>query len=124
MVSDELPIVNEWKETGDDMGKVALIVQFEIKPGKRDAFLAHIRPHAANTLAEVEGCERFDVLVPKEAQFDVPDRVADIDHVFLYEVYRDESALQAHLESSRVAGTRKGYADLIESRKIIRCAVN
>ena len=44
------------------MTKVALVVNFNVKPDCMDDFLAIIRPHAAGTLAEEEGCVRFDVL--------------------------------------------------------------
>lgn len=105
------------------MSQVALVVQFEIRSGQREAFLAHMRAHAAATLSEVEGCIQFDVLVPQEQQFDTAERIEDPDHVYLYEVYVDNAALIAHVGSPRVARTRAGYADMVLSRKIIRCAI-
>jgi (4S)-4-hydroxy-5-phosphonooxypentane-2,3-dione isomerase len=105
------------------MSKIALVVEFHLKPGRREDFLAHMREHAAATLANVEGCLQFDVLVPREIQFDVPVHQPDNSRVFLYEMYRDEEVLQTHLKSPRVAKTRAGYADMVESRKITRCAV-
>jgi quinol monooxygenase YgiN len=102
------------------MSRVALVVEFEIRPGMREAFLQHLQAHAEATLAEVEGCLQFDVLVPKELQFDAP-HVDDPNHVFLYEVYADDAALISHVESPRVARTRAGYVDMVLSRRIVRC---
>ena len=106
------------------MGKVALIVEFEIKPGNREAFLAHLRAHAADTLAGVPGCLQFEVMVPREVQFDVLERTPDHNRVFLYEVYADDATLEAHLQSPRVAKTRAGYADIVETRRITRCSLD
>lgn len=105
------------------MSKIALVVQFHVKPEHRAAFLSHMRAHAAATLAEVDGCLQFDVLIPKEVRFDVPVHEEDNKRVFLYEMYRDDAAFQAHVTSPRVAKTRAGYASMIESRIITRCAV-
>ena len=105
------------------MSKTALVVEFRIKPGRRDDFLKLMREHAAGSLAHSDGCLQFDVLVPKEVQFDAPTHEPDHNRVILYEVYRDEDAFQVHVKSERVAKTRAGYAEMVESRRITRCAV-
>jgi len=105
------------------MSKTALVVEFQIKPGRRDEFVALIRQHAAASLQHSDGCLQFDVLVPKEQQFDAPSHQPDPNRVILFEMYRDEAAFQVHVNSPRVAKTRSSYADLVVSRKIYRCAV-
>ena len=95
------------------MSKIALVVEFHLKPGQREAFLTIIRDHAAGTLHDEAGCLQFDVLVPNEGN----------DRVLLYEVYRDEAAFQVHTQSPRLTATRGRYADLIAERTITRCAV-
>jgi (4S)-4-hydroxy-5-phosphonooxypentane-2,3-dione isomerase len=105
------------------VSKTALVVEFRIKPGRRDDFLKLMKEHAAGSLAHSDGCLQFDVLVPKEVQFDAPKQEPDANRVFLYEVYRDEDAFQTHVKSPRVAKTRASYADMVESRRITRCAV-
>ncbi|MDP6389371.1 MAG: putative quinol monooxygenase [Alphaproteobacteria bacterium] len=95
------------------MSKIALIVEFEIKPESRAAFIELMRGHAEGTLADEDGCLQFDVLLPTEGN----------GRVFLYEVYRDEAALQEHTQSGRLAATREGYADMIEGRTIHVCTV-
>ena len=71
------------------MSTFALVVELELKPGQKDAFLARARQHRETVLAREEGCERFDLLTPEEAG----------DRVFLYEVYADQAALDAHFET-------------------------
>jgi autoinducer 2-degrading protein len=107
------------------MSKIALVVEFHVKPARRDDFLKHMRNHASATLAENKDCLQFDVLAPKEVQYDVApaDRKEDTSRVFLYEMYRDNDVFQKHVTSERVAKTRAGYADMIESRHITRCVV-
>ena len=95
------------------MSKIAIVVEFEVKPGQREAFLRVIRAHAAGTLADEEGCVQFDVLVPREGA----------DRVLLYEVYRDDAAFAVHGKSARLVQTRTTYADMIDKRTITFCTV-
>jgi len=99
------------------MAKVALIVEFKLKPGAHAAFDAIIRDHAAGTLADEPGCERFDVLQPKGKEG------PDLSRVMLYEVYADDAAFQAHTQNPRLARTRAAYEALIEGRSIHICAL-
>lgn len=100
------------------MAKVALVVEITLKEGAHAAFEAIIRDHAAGTLAEEPGCERFDVLLPRNA-----DGTPDASRVLLYEVYADDAALKAHTQNPRLARTRAAYADLITGRTIHICAL-
>lgn len=95
------------------MSKIALVVEFQVKPEKRQAFEALMRQHSAGTLQDEEGCLQFDVLVPKK----------DDGRVLLYEVYRDDAALQEHMNSARLAKTRGSYDDMIDGRSITMCTV-
>lgn len=71
------------------MTAFVVLVEFEIVPGKVDAFLEAVRVNAAASAANEPGCRKFDVLV-------------DIDHparantVTLYEIYDDEAAFDTH----------------------------
>lgn len=100
------------------MAKVALIVEFTLKEGAHAAFDRIIRGHAAGTLAEEPGCERFEVLQPRK-----PDGSPDLSRVLLCEVYADEAAFKAHSENPRLARTRAAYADLITGRTIHVCSL-
>ena len=99
------------------MPKVALIVEFKLKPGGHAAFDAIIRDHAAGTLADEPGCERFEVLQPKGKEG------PDTSRVMLCEVYADDAAFQAHTQNPRLARTRAAYETLIEDRIIHICAL-
>jgi len=99
------------------MAKVALIVDFQLKPGTWDKFDPIIRAHATGTKQDEPGCEQFDVLQPEI------DGKPDHSRVMLVEVYKDEAAFAIHAASQRLVNTRAAYADLIEGRTISRCTV-
>lgn len=99
------------------MAKIAIIVEFNLKPGTHAAFDAIIRTHAAGSLSDEPGCERFEVLQPKAK--DGP----DLSRVLLMEVYTDEAAFAAHQANPRLAATRTAYQDLIVDRKIHICSL-
>tara|TARA_B100000459_G_scaffold23743_1_gene11555 strand:+ start:530 stop:826 length:297 start_codon:yes stop_codon:yes gene_type:complete len=96
------------------MSKIALVVEFQIKAGQRDAFLEIIRRHAAGTKADEEGCLQFDVLIPED----------DDKKVMLVEMYRDDAALDIHVASPRLQATRAAYGDMIEDRSIAKTRVD
>ena len=96
------------------MSKIALVVEFNIKAGQRDAFLKIIRGHAAGTKQDEEGCLQFDVLIPED----------DDNKVMLVEMYRDDAALDIHIASPRLQTTRGAYGDMIESRNIAKTRVD
>lgn len=93
------------------MSNIALVVEFQIKPEHRQAFKDLLTDHAVRTLEAEDGCLHFDVVVDSE----------DDGHVFLYEVYRDQAALEEHRNSPILAKTRAAYADLIDDRNLIVC---
>lgn len=90
------------------MSKIALIAEFESKPEHRAAFQALMRSHAEAALINEPGCLQFDVTVAREA----PDRV------LLYEIYRDQKALDEHMASPGLAATRDSYAHMIVSKRV------
>lgn len=98
------------------MPKIAIAVEFKIKPGQHAAFSSIIREHARLTLQEEPGCERFDVLQPlgKEGAHDES-------RVMLCEVYLDSAAFDAHTKNPRLAKVRDAYAPLIEGRTLTIC---
>lgn len=99
------------------MARVALIVDITLVPGREAEFDALIRAHAAASVAEEPGCERFDVLVPKdEAGQPIPGRV------ILYELYRDAAALAEHRATERQTRNRVIFRELIAARTMTECA--
>tara|TARA_R110000772_G_scaffold73216_4_gene159798 strand:- start:96147 stop:96440 length:294 start_codon:yes stop_codon:yes gene_type:complete len=95
-------------------GKIALMVEFGVKAERRADFLALMRSHAKMTLDSEPGCEKFDVLDPMEAS----------DSVFLYELYTDKAAVDAHMNSALLASTRGSYDDMITSKRVVWCGVS
>lgn len=65
---------------------IALIVTIQIKSAHRGAFLESMIADARGSDNEEPGCLRFDVLQDNQ----------DENRIYLYEVYRDEAALEAH----------------------------
>jgi quinol monooxygenase YgiN len=100
------------------MSRIALLVDITLVPGREAEFDRLIRAHAAASLAEEPGCERFDVLTPKdEAGAPIPGRV------ILYELYRDAEALAAHRATERQAQNRIAFRELIAARTLTECAL-
>ena len=68
-------------------------VTFEAYPERAVEFLARVHIQAADSLANEEGCHRFDVCIDP----------AQPERVFLYEVYSDAEAFQAHKATANFA---------------------
>jgi quinol monooxygenase YgiN len=100
------------------MSRIAITVTFTVKPGHFDAFNAHIRDHAAKTLAEEPGCERFDVLQPLNA-----DGTPDHSRIMLVEVYRDMEAVNAHRANPRMPVVAEGSKPHLDGRELTLCAL-
>ncbi|OJY67458.1 MAG: hypothetical protein BGP12_14720 [Rhodospirillales bacterium 70-18] len=95
---------------------MGIMVDFRVKPGCWEAFNAHIRTHAAATLAEEPGCERFDVLQPLGA-----DGKPDHGRIMLCEIYRDMAAFDAHRANPRMPSVAAGSKDLLAGRELTVC---
>ncbi|MDM0091050.1 MULTISPECIES: putative quinol monooxygenase [unclassified Variovorax] len=67
----------------------ALLVDFQIQPAQAEAFAEAIAHNAQRSLGDEPGCSRFDVC--RDPQ--------DPGAFFLYELYDDPAAIQAHLAS-------------------------
>ncbi len=65
---------------------IALTVSLQVVPGHLDEFVEAIRTNAERSFTDEPGC----------LYFDVGQDVADDHHFTLYELYADESAIDAH----------------------------
>ncbi|MEP3435919.1 MAG: putative quinol monooxygenase [Hoeflea sp.] len=81
----------------------AVIAQFEIKPGMREAFLAIAREDARHSVADEPGCLQFDICTSDE----------EPDLVTFYEVYMSRAAFDAHLETPHLARFKQKFPPLI-----------
>ncbi len=98
------------------MARIAVVVEFRIRPGQHAAFDAIIREHARLTQQEEPGCERFDVLQPL-----AKGGAKDEARIMLCEVYRDRAAFDEHGRNPRLAKVRDAYSPLIEARSLTLC---
>ncbi len=62
-----------------------LLVEYDIVPGQVDNFLAALKENGAASVKE-PGCREFDIMVSQK----------DPNHVFIYEVYENAAAVEAH----------------------------
>jgi (4S)-4-hydroxy-5-phosphonooxypentane-2,3-dione isomerase len=92
------------------MSRLMIVVEFEVKPEHRDAFVELMKGHARLSRAE-DGCQQFDVLLPQE----------DPSRVMLVEAWRDQAALDVHSKQPMLAKTRETYTLWLLSRKATRC---
>ena len=92
---------------------VAVLVDFQLKPGTRDAFRRLIDDNARESVATEPGCLRFDVLEPDDKP----------DGVLLYEVYANGAAFQTHLASRHYSVFAAASDDLCISKAVVTCTL-
>ena len=87
-------------------------VAFEIRPEAAAAFLPLMLENARASLAEEPGCLRFDVCREEAADDAPPVRV------FLYEIYRDRGAFDAHLASAHFQSFDAATRPMVASKQV------
>ncbi len=87
-----------------------LVVEFRILPTHRDAFADAIKANAIASRESEPGCIQFDVCRDS----------ADPDLFFLYELYQDEAAVQAHLSASHFLQMNAATASWVEGKTVRR----
>jgi autoinducer 2-degrading protein len=80
---------------------LALLVAIKIKAGYRDQFVEALMSDAKGSVNNEPGCLRFDVLQDGE----------DPNRIYLYEVYKDEKALEAHRAAPHFTKWRETVKD-------------
>ena len=74
----------------------SLVVQMEVRPGRREEFLAGMAANAEAAVRDEPGCLRFDVCAVD----------GDENRFLLYELYTDAEAFAAHKASPHFAQWR------------------
>jgi (4S)-4-hydroxy-5-phosphonooxypentane-2,3-dione isomerase len=74
----------------------SLMVQMEVRPGRRDEFLAGMAANAEASVRDEPGCLRFDVCSVD----------SDENRFILYELYTDADAFAAHKAAPHFAQWR------------------
>jgi len=85
-----------------------LTVHFHIHPQHADAFRAAVTRQAINSKEKEAEC----------LQFDVGRSEADSCHFFLYEIYTDAAAFEAHKQTPHFADFSKTVAEMIKSKEL------
>ena len=86
----------------------AVVVTFQLHPGRQREFIALAYENAATSLRVEKECHQFDVASD-------PDRP---DEVFLYELYSDAEAFSAHLQAPHFHVFDSAVADMIHSKDV------
>lgn len=90
-----------------------LILKTQLKPNSFEAFMAAMRINAAASVRDEPGCLAFDVLRDR----------SDPDLIYLYEVYTDEAAFEAHMLTAHFLASRPVVNPLIVSQEVIEADV-
>ena len=80
-----------------------LLLKTRLRPGSLGAFMDAMRVNAAASVRDEPGCLVFDVLQDR----------SDPDLVWLYEVYTDEAAFEAHTHTPHFLASRPQVEPLI-----------
>jgi (4S)-4-hydroxy-5-phosphonooxypentane-2,3-dione isomerase len=96
------------------MGRFVITVDFEIHEDKLREFMPMMLENAEKSRTAEPGCDRFDVLRPDEGG----------QHVFLYEIYTDKAAFDAHLKTPHFLEFNQRSAPLIKSRSVGRYVID
>ena len=88
----------------------AVTVSFTVAQGRMVDFIPLMQKNARTSLAEEPGCRQFDVCSDPTAP----------DAVFLYELYDDRAAFDAHLASAHFRSFDAAVASMV-SVKEVRC---
>ena len=93
---------------------IALLVTIRIQPPQREAFMEAMLDDALHSVQDEPGCLRFDVL-------EDPD---DPNRIFLYEVYRDEEALDAHRQAPHFLRWKHATRNWFDGEPVVEQAVS
>ena len=93
------------------MAKLAIVAAIKTVPGKRAAYLKHLKAHGERCLATEPGTLTFNILVPRE----------EADTLMLYEVYASPEAFQAHWTGPSMQQAKRDTAGLQVSLTGVRC---
>ncbi len=88
-------------------GLLVNAVDIDIKPGEVDKYLAALKENGAETVKE-PGCREFNIHV----------RADDPNHVFIYEVYDNAAALEAHRQTPHFKKYASTTASMVAKRDV------
>jgi len=83
----------------------ALFVTFRIHPGKTDDFVSLMTVNARASRETEPGCQQFDIC-------------RDGDEVFLYEIYDDRAAFEAHTTTAHFAALQAASEGMVAAKEV------
>lgn len=86
----------------------AVTVTFQIAHNRMAAFMPLMIENAQTSLAREAGCHRFDVATDP----------ARPNEVFLYELYEDRAAFDAHMQTEHFLQFDRASADMVEGKEV------
>ena len=89
---------------------LAVIAQFDVKPGEMEHFLEIARADATRSVMDEPGCLQFDIAVSA----DEPNLVT------FYEVYLSRAAFDAHLQTPHLKRFKELFPELVECERTVR----
>jgi autoinducer 2-degrading protein len=81
-------------------------VEYDIVPGQVDNFLAALKENGAASVKE-PGCRELDIAVSQK----------DPNHVFIFEVYENAAAVQAHTATEHFKKYKEATKDMVAKRE-------
>lgn len=84
-------------------------VEFEVRPVDIDRFLQLVTANANASVETETGCRKFDVVRPKEGA----------GKVFLYEIYDNQAAFDAHKRTVHFASFDRDSAPLVLNKTVV-----
>jgi len=91
------------------MSRFIITVDFDLHPGAMREFLPLMVDNANKSRDLEPGCERFDVLLPKDSS----------DRVLLYEIYTDKAAFAEHLKAAHFLAFDSATKPLIKGKRMV-----
>ena len=95
------------------MAKIAVFVDFKLKPGSFERFFDLMKTHAAASRQE-PGCLQFDMTTPLEGD----------NRLLLYELYEDRAAFDYHASTERINKHRAETKELIAEAQLTLCELS
>jgi len=95
------------RATAQSAGAYVSAVDLDIAPAETEKFLAALKENGAASVKE-PGCQRFDIMV----------LASNPNHVFIYEVYNDAAASQAHRATDHFKKYAATTATMVTKREV------
>lgn len=86
----------------------AVVVTFRIKPDRLEAFMPLMLKNARMSLDHEDGCHQFDVATDADRP----------NEVFLYEIYSDRAAFDAHLKADHFLAFDAATTGMIAAKDV------